>query len=75
MKTLLTAVVAASLMLGACASQKTEAQPQAQNLSLEEAVSQCKQSLGENTQDQTALDACMKDKGFERPAAAAPAAQ
>ena len=72
MKILLTAVVAASLMLGACASKKAEEQPQAQNLSLEEAVSQCKQSLGDN-QDQAALDACMKDKGFERPAA--PAAQ
>ena len=69
MKTLLIAVATAGLMLTACSSNKTEAPAQAPQVSMEEAMTQCQQT----SQDQATFDACMKDKGFQRKAAAAPA--
>lgn len=74
MKKLLISALAAGLMLSACASNnKSEAEPQRPQISVEEAMQQCKQASGE-TQDRAVFDACMKDKGFLRSAPqAAPA--
>ena len=83
MKTLLIAVAAASLMLGACSSSKTTEEAKTPSVSVEEAIAQCQQASGAN-QDRAVFDACMKDKGYQRSAAeggaaasapAAPAAQ
>ncbi|OSI07067.1 Uncharacterised protein [Neisseria animaloris] len=72
MKKVLIAAAFAGLMLSACSSSKTEKAPEA-NLTVEQAMQECQQTLG-GTQDRAAFDACMKDKGFERPAADAGAA-
>ncbi|MDO1509411.1 MULTISPECIES: hypothetical protein [unclassified Neisseria] len=71
MKKVLIAAAFAGLMLSACSSSKTEKAPEA-NLTVEQAMQECQQVVG--TQDRAAFDACMKDKGFERPAADAGAA-
>ncbi len=73
MKKLLVASIAA-MMLAACSSSSA---PQEENqaaaasqasTSVEAALQECRQSVGE-TADRAAFDACMKSKGFERPAA------
>ena len=80
MKTLLIAVAAASLMLGACSSSKTSEEAKTPSVSVEEAIAQCQQASGAN-QDRAVFDACMKGKGYQRSAAeggaaaSAPAAQ
>ena len=48
MKTLLIAVAAASLMLGACSSSKTTKETKTPNISVEEAIAQCQQASGAN---------------------------
>ncbi|MCP1659392.1 hypothetical protein [Neisseria perflava] len=66
MKTLLISIAASALLLTACASNKTENAPkQPQQISVEEALNQCKQAAGDN-QDRATFDSCMKDKGFLR---------
>ena len=75
MKKLLVASVAA-LMLAACSSssapqEEAQAAPQG-SASVEAALQECRQTGGE-TADRAAFDACMKSKGFERPAAGAQA--
>ena len=78
MKKLLIASIAAGLFLSACSSTGTQTddkQQAASQPSVEQALQECKQSVGA-TADRAAFDACMKSKGFERPAAqngAAPA--
>lgn len=79
MKKLL-ATAAFALILSACASnsEETAQQPQAQqgNPAVEQALKECSEAQGAS-QDRAAFDACMKAKGFERPAQApapAPAA-
>ncbi len=74
MKKVLIAAAFATLALTACSSNKDKA-PETTNITVEQALQECQQTVG-NTQDRAAFDACMKDKGFERPAAAtsAPAA-
>ena len=72
MKKLLVASIAA-MMLAACSSssapqEDTQAAPQA-SASVETALQECRQTVSE-TADRAAFDACMKSKGFERPAAA-----
>ena len=69
MKKLLVASIAA-LMLAACSSSSA---PQG-SASVEAALQECRQTVGE-TADRAAFDACMKSKGFERPAAGAQAEQ
>ena len=61
MKTLLIAVAAASLMLGACSSSKTSEEAKTPSVSVEEAIAQCQQASGAN-QDRAVFDACMKTK-------------
>ena len=78
MKKLLVASVAA-LMLAACSSSSAPQQEEAQaapqgSASVETALQECRQTVGE-TADRAAFDACMKSKGFERPAAGAQAEQ
>ena len=77
MKKLVVASIAA-MMLAACSSssapqEDTQAAPQA-NASVETALQECRQTVGE-TAERAAFDACMKAKGFERPAAGAQAEQ
>jgi uncharacterized protein YcfL len=77
MKKLLVASIAA-LMLAACSSssapqEEAQAAPQG-SASVEAALQECRQTVGE-TADRAAFDACMKSKGFERPAAGAQAEQ
>lgn len=73
MKTLLIAVAAASLMLGACSSSKTTEEAKTPSVSVEEVIAQCQQASGAN-QDRAVFDACMKDKGYQRSAAEGAAA-
>lgn len=75
MKTLNLSALAAALLLSACAGNKA-AEATMPKISVEEAISQCKQSGGDQ-QDRAVFDACMKDKGFLRTNAqpAAPAAE
>ena len=73
MKKLWIAAVAAGLMMTACSSSKDAAAPEA-NLTAEQAMQECQKTVGA-TPDQAAIDACMKEKGFERPAAAPAPAQ
>ena len=47
MKTLLIAVAAASLMLGACSSSKTTEEAKTPSVSVEEAIAQCQQASGD----------------------------
>lgn len=70
MKKVLIAAAFATLALTACSSNKDKAPDPAANISVEQALQECQQTVG-NTQDRAAFDACMKSKGFERPAAAA----
>ncbi|UOO81536.1 hypothetical protein LVJ83_11465 [Uruburuella testudinis] len=77
MKKLL-ATAAFALILSACAnsSKHEHKHPQPQqgaNPAVEQALQECQQAVGAS-QDRAAFDACMKEKGFERPAQAAPAA-
>ncbi|OSI13122.1 hypothetical protein [Neisseria canis] len=76
MNKMLIAAISAGLMLSACSSMggkdKAAAKEQAPQASVEQALQECKQTVGE-TADRAAFDACMKSKGFERPAAPAPA--
>ncbi|OSI10983.1 hypothetical protein [Neisseria zoodegmatis] len=66
--------VMAGLMLAACSSNKEKTAAPEANLTVEQAMQECQKTVGA-TQDQAAFDACMKEKGFERPAnASAPAA-
>lgn len=74
MKTLFMTVAAASLMLGACSHFKKDEPQAAPQISVEEALAQCKQASDSNT-DRAAFDACMKDKGFQRKADAQPSAE
>lgn len=67
MKKLLIASIAAGLFLSACSATKKPEQEQAPQASVEQALQECKQTVGE-TADRAAFDACMKSKGFERPA-------
>ncbi|PSJ80076.1 hypothetical protein [Neisseria iguanae] len=68
MKTLFISVATAALLLNACSSNKTAETPNpVPQISAEEAITQCRQAAGENT-DRAAFDACMKDKGFQRKA-------
>ncbi|KPN74438.1 hypothetical protein [Neisseria sp. 74A18] len=74
MKKLWITAVMAGLMMTACSSNKDKAAVPEANLTVEQAIEQCQKTVGAN-QDQAAMDACMKEKGFERPAdASAPAA-
>lgn len=85
MKKLL-ATAAFALILSACSSNSEHKAPQPQpqqgaNPAVEQALQECQQAVGAS-QDRAAFDACMKEKGFERPAQApadasapAPAAQ
>lgn len=75
MKKVLIAAAFATLALTACSSNNKDKAPETTNITVEQALQECQQTVG-NTQDRAAFDACMKDKGFERPAAAtsAPAA-
>lgn len=73
MKTLLISVATAALLLTACSnSKKAEETNPAPQMSVQEAIQQCRQSAGENA-DPAAFDACMKDKGFQRSQGQAPA--
>lgn len=65
MKKFLIIAAASGLMLGACSSNKTEeaAAPKPE-LTVEQALQQCQ--AGGAGQDRATLDACMKDKGFQR---------
>ncbi|MFC3874049.1 hypothetical protein [Neisseria musculi] len=69
MKKVLIAAAFTALALTACSSNKDKA-PETANITVEQALQECQQTVG-NTQDRAAFDACMKDKGFERPNAAA----
>ena len=81
MKKLL-ATAAFALILSACANsgdKAPEPAPQAAggNAAVEQALQECAATQG-GSQDRAEFDACMKSKGFERPAqgeASAPAAQ
>ena len=82
MKKLL-ATAAFAMILYACASNSEDKapQPQQNTQAVEQALQECQQAVGAS-QDRAAFDACMKEKGFERPAQApadasapAPAAQ
>jgi len=70
MKTLLIALATGSLMLAACSSSKPE-EAAAPRITVEEAMTQCQQASGENA-DRAVFDACMKDKGNNRPPEQAP---
>lgn len=74
MKKLWITAAMAGLMLTACSSNKENTAAPEPSLTVEQAVQECQKTVGSN-QDQAAMDACMKEKGFERPAdASAPAA-
>ncbi|MDO5638716.1 MAG: hypothetical protein Q4G28_02505 [Neisseria sp.] len=71
MKKLL-ATAAFALILSACASNGDHKEPKPQqgaNPAVEQALQECQQAVGAS-QDRAAFDACMKEKGFERPAQA-----
>ncbi|MFV2030677.1 hypothetical protein [Neisseria sp. S1] len=77
MKKLL-ATTALIMMLSACASndakqEQQSSHPQGANPAIEQALQECQQTTGAG-QDRAAFDACMKEKGFERPAEQQPAA-
>lgn len=77
MKKMLIASIAAGLFLSACSSTGTktdETQQAASQPSVQQALQECQQTVGQ-AGDAAAFDACMKSKGFERPApqGAAPA--
>lgn len=67
-------VAFASLALSACSSASNEQRPQdpqgqpANNPAIEKALQECHQTLGDS-KDMSKLDACMKEKGFDKPAA------
>ncbi|WP_439242647.1 hypothetical protein [Lonepinella sp. BR2474] len=62
-----------AVLLTACTSESNQ-RPQGprgerpQNPQLEAAMKSCHESVGQ-TQDRTKFEACMKEKGFEKPAA------
>lgn len=66
-------VSALAMVLAACSSSNDRPQPlhggpQGGNPQVEAALKACHESVGQ-TQDQAKFDACMKEKGFEKPAA------
>ncbi|MCP1659118.1 hypothetical protein [Neisseria perflava] len=64
---------ALAMLLAACSSTGEgrrhghDRGPQQKNPAVEKALQECRQTVGDS-QDRSKFDACMKEKGFERPA-------
>ena len=73
------AATAMVLALAACAGKgEQKPQPQGGNAAVEQALQECRTMVEANqktdqAQNQAAFDACMKEKGFVRPAGQQPA--